>query len=134
MLKINQNIKNKFDYFLKILVIIFLILFNRTNIVNGANSNWVEVSKTAAGIQYLEEDSLIIKGKGIIEITTKYSKIDPESLKEIEENIYAMKINCLTNEFKDISVNGKKNLTAKWQASNGDKLLDDVILDSCKNV
>ena len=134
MLKINQNIKNKFDYFLKILVLIFLILFNRTNIVYGANSNWVEVSKTAAGIQYLEEDSLIIKGKGIIEITTKYSKIDPESLKEIEENIYAMKINCLTNKFKDISVNGKKNLTAKWQASNGDKLLDDVILDSCKNV
>ena len=134
MLKINQNIKNKFDYFLKILVLIFLILFNRTNIVYGANSNWVEVSKTAAGIQSLEEDSLIIKGKGIIEITTKYSKIDPESLKEIEENIYAMKINCLTNQFKDISVNGKKNLTAKWQASNGDKLLDDVILDSCKNV
>ena len=134
MLKVNQNIKNKFDYFLKILVLIFLILFNRTNIVYGANSNWVEVSKTAAGIQYLEEDSLIIKGKGIIEITTKYSKIDPESLKEIEENIYVMKINCLTNEFKDISVNGKKNLTAKWQASNGDKLLDDVILDSCKNV
>ena len=134
MLKINQTIKNKFDYFLKILVLIFLILFNRTNIVYGANSNWVEVSKTAAGVQYLEEDSLIIKGKGIIEITTKYSKIDPESLKEIEENIYAMKINCLTNQFKDISVNGKKNLTAKWQASNGDKLLDDVILDSCKNV
>ena len=134
MLKINQNIKNKFDYFLKILVLIFLILFNRTNIVYGANSNWVEVSKTAAGVQYLEEDSLIIKGKGIIEITTKYSKIDPESLKKIEENIYAMKINCLTNEFKDISVNGKKNLTAKWQVSNGDKLLDDVILDSCKNV
>ena len=134
MLKINQNIKNKFDYFLKILVLILIILFNRTNIVYGANSNWVEVSKTAAGIQYLEEDSLIIKGKGIIEITTKYSKIDPESLKKIEENIYAMKINCLTNQFKDISVNGKKNLTAKWQASNGDKLLDDVILDSCKNV
>ena len=134
MLKINQNIKNKFNYFLKILVLVFLILFNRTNIVYGANSNWVEVSKTAAGIQYLEEDSLIIKGKGIIEIITKYSKIDPESLKEIEENIYAMKINCLTNQFKDVSVNGKTNLTAKWQASNGDKLLDDVILDSCKNV
>ena len=134
MLKINQNIKNKFDYFLKILVLILIILFNRTNIVYGANSNWVEVSKTAAGIQYLEEDSLIIKGKGIIEITTKYSKIDPESLKEIEENIYAMRINCLTNQFKDISVNGKKELTARWQASNGDRLLDDVILDSCKNV
>ena len=134
MHKTNQIIKNKFDYFLNTLAIILIIFFNRTTIVYGANNNWIEVSKTPAGIQYLEEDSLIIKGKGIIEITTKYSKIDPESLKEIEENIYAMKINCLTNQFKDISVNGKKNLTAKWQASNGDKLLDDVILDSCKNV
>ena len=134
MLKINQNIKNKFDYFLKILVLILIILFNRTNIVYGANSNWVEVSKTSAGVQYLEEDSLIIKGKGIVEITTKYLRIDPESSKEIEENIYEMKINCLTNKFKDIAVNGKKNLNAKWEVSNGDKLLDDVILDSCKNV
>ena len=134
MLKINPNIKNKFDYFLNTLAIILIILFNRTTIVYGANNNWIEVSKTPAGIQYLEGDSLIIKGKGIIEIKTKYSKIDPDSLKEIEENIYAMKINCLTNEFKDISVNGKKIITAKWQVSNGDKLLDDVILDSCKNV
>ena len=45
-----------------------------------------------------------------------------------------MEINCLTNKFKDISVNGKKNLTAKWEDPNGDKLLDDVISDSCKNV
>ena len=45
-----------------------------------------------------------------------------------------MRINCLTNKFKDISVNGKKNLTAKWQDPKGDKLLDDLILDSCKNV
>ena len=134
MLKTNQNIKNKFDYFLNTLVIILIILFNRTTIVYGANNNWIEVSKTPAGIQYLEGDSLIVKGKGIIEIKTKYLKIDPESLKEIEENIYEMKINCVTNEFKDISVNGKKNLSAKWADPNGDKLLDDVISDSCENV
>ena len=134
MLKINQKIKNKFDYFLKILVLIFLILFNRTNIVYGANINWIEISKTPTGIQYLDRNSIDKEGKNIIELTSKYSKIDINTSKEIEENIYAMKINCLTNQFKDISVNGKKNLNAKWQASNGDKLLDDVILDSCKNV
>ncbi len=134
MLKINQNIKNKFDYFLNTLVLILIILFNRTTIVYGANNNWIEVSRTPAGIQYLKGDSLIIKGRGIIEITTKYLKIDPESFKGIEENIYSMRINCFTNEFKDISVNGKKEITARWQVSNGDKLLDDVILDSCKNV
>jgi len=134
MLKINQKIKNKFNFLLNILVLILLILFNRTNIVYGANTNWVEVSRTPAGVQYLDRDSINIEEKGIIELTTKYIKIAPSTSKEIEENIYIMKINCMTNKFKDISVNGKKNLSAKWEDPNGDKLLDDVISDSCENV
>ena len=134
MLKINQKIKNKFDLLLNILVLILLIFFNSTNIVYGANTNWVEVSRTPTGVQYLDRDSIDIEEKGIIELTTKYIKIAPSSSKEIEENIYIMKINCMTNKFKDISVNGKKNLSAKWEDPNGDKLLDDVISDSCENV
>ena len=134
MLKINQKIKNKFDFLLNILVLILVILFNWTNIANGANTNWVEVSRTPTGVQYLDRDSIDIEEKGIIELTTKYIKIDSSTSKEIEENIYIMKINCMTNKFKDISVNGKKNLTAKWEDPNGDKLLDDVISDSCENV
>ena len=134
MLKINQKIKNKFDLLLNILVLILLIFFNNTNIVYGANTNWVEVSRTPTGVQYLDRDSINIEEKGIIELTTKYIKIAPSTSKEIEENIYIMKINCMTNKFKDISVNGRKNLTAKWEDPNGDKLLDDVISDSCENV
>ena len=134
MLKINQKIKNKFDLLLNILVLILLIFFNSTNIVYGANTNWVEVSRTPAGVQYLDRDSIDIEEKGIIELTSKYIKIDSSTSKEIEENIYIMKINCMTNKFKDISVNGKKNLSAKWEDPNGDKLLDDVISDSCENV
>ena len=134
MLKINQKIKNKFDLLLNILVLILLIFFNSTNIVYGANTNWVEVSQTPTGFQYLDRDSINIEEKGIIELTTKYIKIAPSTSKEIEENIYIMKINCMTNKFKDISVNGKKNLSAKWEDPNGDKLLDDVISDSCENV
>ena len=134
MLKINQKIKNKFNFLLNILVLILLIFFNSTNIVYGANTNWVEVSRTPTGVQYLDRDSINIEEKGIIELTTKYIKIAPSTSKEIEENIYIMKINCMTNKFKDISVNGKKNLSAKWEDPNGDKLLDDVISDSCENV
>ena len=133
MFKIKSKDKNKFDFLLNILVLILVILFNWKNIVYGANSNWVEVSRTPAGVQYLDRDSIDIQEKGIIELTTKYIKIDSSTLKEIEENIYTMKINCMTNKFKDISVNGKKNLSAKWEAPNGDKLLDDVISNSCEN-
>ena len=134
MFKIKSKDKNKFDFLLNILVLILVILFNRTNTVYGANTNWIEVSRTPAGVQYLDRDSIDIEEKGIIELTTKYIKIAPSTSKEIEENIYIMKINCMTNKFKDISVNGKKNLSAKWEDPNGDKLLDDVNSDSCENV
>tara|TARA_Y100001978_G_scaffold189998_1_gene192777 strand:+ start:519 stop:797 length:279 start_codon:yes stop_codon:yes gene_type:complete len=92
------------------------------------------VSKTNAGVQYLDLDSLEKKGKETIEITTKYLKIDPITSKKIEENIYRMKINCLTNKFQDISVNGKIKLNKKWEDPRGDKLLNDVISDCCENV
>jgi len=65
MLKKNQKIKNKFDFLLNILVLILLILFHRTNIVYGANTNWVEVSRTTAGVQYLDRDSINIEEKVI---------------------------------------------------------------------
>ena len=134
MVKTNQNIKNKIHHIVNTLVVILIILLNKTNIVYGANINWIEVSKTPAGIQYLDRENIHIKENGIIEITTKYLKIDTSTSKEIEQNIYVMNINCLANKFKDISVNGKKNLTAKWEDPNGDKLIDDVISDSCENV
>ena len=134
MHKINQKIKTKIVYLLNILVLILIILLNRTNIVYAANINWIEVSKTPTGIQYIDIDNIDIKGKGIIELTTKYLKIDTNTSKETEENIYRMRINCSTNKFKDISVNGKKNLSAKWEEPNRDKLLDDLISDSCENV
>ena len=37
-----------------------------------------------------------------------------------------MKINCLTNKFKDISVNAKKNISVKWEGPNKDKLLNNL--------
>ena len=134
MPNIIQKIKRISRYFVKFLVLILIVFFNKSNLVYGANNNWVEVSKTPDGIQYLDKESLKIKEKGIIEIKTKYLKIDTYTSNKIEENIYLMKINCSTKEFKDISVNGKKNFTAKWEDPNGDKLIDEVILNSCKAV
>ena len=119
---------------MNILVLILVILFNSKNIVYGANTNWVDVSRTPTGVHYFDRDSINIEEKGIIEIATKYLRLDTNTSNTIEENIYIMNINCYTNKFKDISVNGKKNLSAKWEDPNGDKLLDDVISDSCENV
>ena len=50
-----------------------------------------------------------------------------QRLQKIEENIYTMRINCTSNRYKDISVNGKNILSAKWGNPNEDKLINDAI-------
>ena len=45
----------------------------------GSNNKWVEVSRTIAGKEYWNRDSLIKKEKGVIEISTKYLKIDSKN-------------------------------------------------------
>ena len=131
MYKINS--KRISDFFFNLFLIIFILLFNKNNIAYASNTNWLEVSENKFGRQYWDKDSLIYKDNKTIEITTKYLKIDEKNPNKIENNIYTMQINCLTNEYKDISINGKKNLNPKWDSQNGDKLINDVISDSCKN-
>ena len=133
MFKINQKVNKIIKTFFNLLAII-VIIFNRSNIAFSAVNNWVEISRTQGGIQYVDRNSLNDKGENIVEITTKYSKINPLTSEKIEDYVFIMRINCISNEFKDISVNGKNNLSANWEAPNEDKLLVDVISDSCKNV
>ena len=76
MHKTNRRLKNKLNYLVNILVLILIFLLHKTTKVYAANINWIEVSRTPAGIQYLNKDSIDIKEKNIIEITTKYIKID----------------------------------------------------------
>ena len=122
MRKINLKYKSKLNPFLNLFAIILIIFSININRASAVNNNWKQVSETNEGIQYWDIGSLINKSNGLIEIKTKYLKKDAENQEIIEENIYTMEINCINNKYKDISVNGKINLSAKWEAPNGDKL------------
>ena len=134
MRRIKAKNKNKLNTFFKLFAIILIIFSININRAYAVNNNWIQVSKTNEGIQYWDIGSLINKSNGLIEIKTKYLKKDAENQEIIEENIYTMEINCINNKYKDISVNGKINLSAKWEAPNGDKLINDLISESCQNV
>tara|TARA_Y100001968_G_C19193054_1_gene636137 strand:- start:344 stop:757 length:414 start_codon:yes stop_codon:yes gene_type:complete len=133
MHKINLSNKKISFSLLNLLAIILIIFFIVIDIAYASDNNWVEVSRTITGIQYWDKDSLIIKDKGLIEITTKYLELDPSNWGEVEVNIYTMEINCIGNKYKDISVNGQNNVITKWEDPKGDKLINDVITESCKN-
>ena len=134
MHKMNLSYKKTLEFIFSSLAIMLIIFSIKINIVYGINSNWTEVSKSREGTQYLDSDSLINKGNGVVEVTSKYLKGSSRNSGLSEEYIYRMEINCLTNKYKDISVNGNDNLSAKWEDTNEDKLINDVITESCKNV
>ena len=115
MLKINQKNKKESDYFSNLLIMIFLILFNRSYMVYGANNNRVSINKNKGEIEYLDKNSINYKDKVLIEITTRYKKIDTNTSKEIEKDIFIKRLNYFGNKYKGISVNDKKNLSLKWK-------------------
>ena len=125
----NKKISDSFPILLAL--IIFSININSTY---SSYSNLIEVSKTYSGKQYWDINSLVNKDKGVIEISTKYFKLDSNGLGKFEKNSYTMGINCITNRYNDISVNGKININAKWEDPNEDKLINYVITESYKNV
>ena len=45
-----------------------------------------------------------------------------------------MRINCITNQFKDTSIDGFPTLNSNWQDSNDDELIDVVIDKACNEV
>ena len=71
------------------------------------------MQKTTEGNQYSDKD------QRVIEIKTQLLKIDDSNSDKIEINIYTMDINYLTNEYKDVSVKGKNNLSSKGKTLMG---------------
>ena len=43
-----------------------------------------------------------------------------------------MRINCISNQFKDTSIDGIPTFNSKWQDSNNDELIEVVIEKACK--
>ena len=73
-----------------------------------------------------------------------YGDVDAKDEKAVKENwekikmkekgntsLYVMRINCISNQFKDTSINGIPNINAKWKTANNDELIDIVIKKSC---
>ena len=114
------------------IIFLFICFLYPNSSAYAITNNWVEVAKTNEGRQFWDKDSLLNKDKGIIQITTKYIQLDPNTSKIIDEDLYVMMIDCIGNKYKDISTNGRKNKRSEWEHSNGDILINEVISDGCK--
>jgi len=126
----------KFSKFL--ILCITIISFNVLSLVQKASAvgevDWLLLKENIDGKEWIDLGSIKKFKNNEISVLTKYFQNPSKEKPKGETNLYVMRINCDTKQFKDISVNGIQSFRAKWKASNDDELIDVVIDTSCSEI
>ena len=121
-------ISNLFYFSLSLLLIILNFASNSYAI---GNVDWVLLKENNDGKEWLDKGSIKELPNGEISVLTKFFKNHTDSDNDGQLSLYVMRINCDEKKFKDTSINGIPQFNSKWQTSNNDELIDDVIENSC---
>ena len=125
--------------FLKFSILVFIFLsFNVVNIVQKASAigevDWLLLKENDDGKEWVDLGSIKKINNKEISVLTKYFQNPSKVNIKGETNLYVMRINCDSREYKDISVNGIPSFKASWKNSNDDELIDVVIDKSCSEI
>ena len=125
--------------FLKFSILLMTIIsFNLLNPVQKASAigevDWLLLLENDDGKEWVDLGSIKKINSKEISVLTKYFQNPSKVNIKGETNLYVMRINCDSREYKDISVNGIPSFKASWKNSNDDELIDVVIDKSCSEI
>tara|TARA_Y100000589_G_scaffold287167_1_gene287763 strand:+ start:1091 stop:1483 length:393 start_codon:yes stop_codon:yes gene_type:complete len=127
--------KNIILYPILTLTIISLILVSPIQKVFAiGNVDWLLLKENNNGKEWVDLGSIKRLKNNEISVLTKYFENPTKEKTKGETNLYLMQINCISREYKDISINGIPSFKAKWKSSNKDELIDVVIDKSCTEI
>ena len=120
------------------ILLITIISFNLLNPVQKASAigevDWLLLLENDDGKEWVDLGSIKKINNNELSVLTKYFQNPSKEKLKGETNLYVMRINCDSREYKDISVNGIPSFKAKWNTSNDDELIDVVIEKSCNEI
>tara|TARA_Y100001935_G_scaffold175986_1_gene145568 strand:- start:172 stop:564 length:393 start_codon:yes stop_codon:yes gene_type:complete len=120
------------------ILVITIISINLLNPIQKASAigdvDWLLLKENNDGKEWVDLGSIIKIKNNEINVLTKYFQNPNKEKVKGETNLYVMRINCETREYKDISVNGIPSFKAQWKTSNDDELIDVVIDKSCNEI
>ena len=120
------------------ILFITIISFNLMNPMQKASAigdvDWLLLKENNDGKEWVDLGSIRKLNNNEISVLTKYFQNPNKEKVKGETNLYVMRINCETSEYKDISVNGIPSFKAPWKTSNDDELIDVVIDKSCNEI
>ena len=120
------------------ILVITIISINLLNPIQKASAigdvDWLLLKENDDGKEWVDLGSIRKIKNNEISVLTKYFQNPNKEKVKGETNLYVMRINCETMEYKDISVNGIPSFKAQWKTSNDDELIDVVIDKSCNEI
>ena len=120
---------------ISVIIIISFYLFNPIQEALAIGEvDWLLLKENNDGKEWVDLGSIRKIKDNEINVLTKYFQNPNKEKVKGETNLYVMRINCETREYKDISVNGIPSFKARWTTSNDDELIDVVIDKSCSEI
>ena len=127
--------KNFLKFTMLVITIISLNLLNPIQKASAVGEvDWLLLKENNDGKEWVDLGSIRKIKNNEISVLTKYFQNPNKEKVKGETNLYVMRINCATKEYKDISINGIPSFKAQWKTSNDDELIDVVIDKSCNEI
>ncbi len=109
---------------------LFIVIFIRYPSM-AISYEWHEFYSSNEGRQWLDKDSLVIKRDGTRSVITRFTPSKQKDDNSPKSFIFTMDINCEERIYRDTSINGVPNKQSKWESSNDDKLIEQVMSETC---
>ena len=131
MILIINSITNLINIFIVLILVFSFKLYPSSAL---SDVDWFLLKENQDGKEWLDLGSLKKFKNDEISVLTKFYENPKIKNEKGKTTLYVMRINCITNQFKDTSIDGFPTLNSNWQDSNDDELIDVVIDKACNEV
>ena len=114
--------------------LVFIFCFSYKILPSSAlgDVDWILLKENKDGKEWLDLGSIRNFNNNEIGVLTKFYEKPKKETEKGKTSLYVMRINCITNKFKDTSIDGLPTFNSHWQESNNDELIEVVIEKACK--
>ena len=111
---------------------IFLLIFFSSSFKTFADEiEWLEVSKTNNELLSINPNSIKYNNKGFLSVIAKYSEIDSDNQRVIDNEPFLMAIDCDNRLFSKFPANADLKQVKNWENPINNKLIKKTIINSC---
>ena len=113
------------------LLLLTMLLAPMPEATSAAPVEWIEVPSTSEGQQWWDKGSLRLNRRGELTVLSRFTPAASDDTPKPSGQLYVMAIECGSQRFRDLQVNGLPKLQAEWEIAAEDALISSVMEQVC---